>query len=109
MAEFEEPDGIGHPLRLFQVRRGGASCGHRTVMTTPGAHVPKNEKCGRPIIPTLPYIRTSSFFTNGMQAMGIHQLTDFLVMRAWSEADFKPGRKVFSAKGPCGRRSRSDF
>jgi hypothetical protein len=66
-------------------------------MTTPGADISKYQKCGGPIIPTFPYVRTSSFFTNGMQAMSIHELMEFLVMGASPQTYFKPGWKGVSA------------
>lgn len=78
-------------------------------MTTSGAHIPQNKKGGRPIIPTFPNIRTSGLFANRMKAMGIHQLTDFLVMGACLEMYFKPGREGFFADGAFGRRNGSDF
>jgi hypothetical protein len=78
-------------------------------MATPGANISKDEKRGRPIIPTFPYIRATSFFTNGMQAMRIHQLTDFLVMGSRPETDFEPGREVSSPGWLCGRSDGSNF
>jgi hypothetical protein len=78
-------------------------------VTTSGADIPEYKECGRLIIPAFPYIRTSSLFTNSMQMMSIHQVTDFLVMGAWTETDFKPGREVFPAGGPYGGRGRNDL
>jgi hypothetical protein len=97
MPEFEELNSLSHPLRFLSIHCGGASGCHRAVMATPGTYIPKDQKRGRPVIPTFPYVGTSSFFTNRMQLMSIHQLADFLVMGARPEADFKPGREGFSA------------
>jgi hypothetical protein len=77
-------------------------------MAPPGANISQDEERGRPIIPTFPDIRTSSLFANGMQAMRIHQLTDFLVMGTWSETDLKPGWEGFSAGGIGRRRGAGD-
>lgn len=77
-------------------------------MTTSGADIPQYQERGRPIIPAFPYIRTLSLFTNRVKMMSIHQLTDFLVMGAWTKTDFKPGREVFPAGNTRGRRGRSN-
>jgi hypothetical protein len=51
-------------------------------VTTACANISENEERGGSIIPAFPKIGTSSFLTNGMEAVGLNELTKFLVMRA---------------------------
>jgi hypothetical protein len=63
----------------------------------PGTDIAEDQKRGGAGVPTFPAIRTTGFFTDGMEIEPFHRLFDVQIVRTGFGFNFEPGRKAEAA------------